>query len=217
MKIMMISASTVCGRISPAGMGSVVDRRFLEEARAETAAGLIGAGTLRAEDPEMRGPDGQIDPHRIRALVTGSGNIPFDKKIFSQGPAPIVFSSQEKVAPLTGQLGERARVIGLPAGPGGLSLAAAVRELAGLGVDSLLVEGGAGLNYVCLAEGLVDELLLTITPNLSGDRQAVTLAQGPGPLGSPFLPLELVSCETSVYGEIMARYKVIKTAGGIDG
>lgn len=213
----MIGASTVCGRISPAGMGSTVDRRLLEEARAATAAGLIGAGTLRVEDPEMRGPGGEFIPGRIRALITGSGDLPLTRKIFSQGPPPIVFSSHAQVSELSGRFGERARVIGLPSGPAGLSLAAAVRHLADRGVDSLLVEGGARLNYACLAEGLVDELLLTITPNLSGDSEAVTLAQGPSPLGSPFLPLALVSCETSIYGEIIARYTMKKITGDADG
>ena len=212
MKVSIIAASTICGRIGPGLTGSPVDRRFLEKMRAATDASLLGAETLRQGDPEMRGPGGHLSLQRIRAFITLSGEIPLiGRKIFEQGPPPLIFTSEAASASLRYRLGTRAQVVALPADPvGGLSLAAAFAHLAELGAASVLVEGGGRLNYACLRQGVVDEILLTLTPKISGDRGAASLCGGPGPLGEPFLPLVLVSCEAATTGEVFLRYRVSK-------
>ena len=180
--------------------------------RATTDASLLGAETLRQGDPEMRGPGGQLSPQRIRGFITESGDIPVaGKKIFAQGPPPLIFTGEAAVAGLQRRLGSLAQVVALPtASAGGLSLVEALAHLEKLGVSSLLIEGGGGLNYACLRQGVVDEILLTLTPKLSGDQGAASLCGGPGPLGEPFLPLTLVSCEAAATGEVFLKYRVHK-------
>lgn len=212
MNVTIIAAGTVCGRIGPGLTGSPVDRRFLEKMRAATDASLLGAETLRQGDPEMRGPDGFILPQRVRGFITLSGDIPLaDKKIFKHGPPPLIFSGEASAAGLRARLGDMAQVVSLPAERvGELSLKAALAHLSQLGVSSVLIEGGGRLNYACLRQGVVDEILLTLTPKLSGDRNAASLCSGPGPLGDPFLSLTLVSCETAETGELFVKYRVNK-------
>ncbi|MFA6500082.1 MAG: RibD family protein [Desulfurivibrionaceae bacterium] len=212
MKVTIIAASTICGRIGPGLTGSSVDRGFLEKMRATTDASLLGAETLRQGDPEMRGPGGYLLSQRIRAFITQSGEIPVvGRKIFEQGPPPLIFTGEAAAASLRHRLGTRAQVVALPADPvGGLSLTAALSHLAKLGAASVLVEGGGSLNYTCLRQGVVDEILLTLTPKLSGDQRAVSLCGGPGPLGDPFLSLVLVSCEVVETGEVFLKYLVRK-------
>jgi len=207
LKVILICASTVCGRIGPIVKGSAEDRRRLERMRAETDASLMGAGTLRAGNPEMRGPGGEIRADRIRAIITGSGRIPVaGKKIFSQGPQPVIFTKMTEVPRLEQELGGRGRVIGLPAGPAGLSIGDALAELGRLGAESVLIEGGGKLNHAAFCEGVVDELLLTITPYLSGDRAAASLLDGDGPVG---LTMEIITCRVSSRsGEIFLHYRV---------
>lgn len=208
----IIVASTICGRIGPGLTGSPVDRKLLENMRAATDAGLLGAETLRLGDPEMLGPDGRFLPNRIRCIITQSGDIPVaGRKIFQQGYPPVVFTGEEAAAGLRHKLGDLASVVPLPTAPkGGLSLVAAVAYLAELGAASLLVEGGGRLNYAAVQQGIVDEILLTLTPKLSGDRGAPSLCGGHGPLGEPFLPLSLVSCEAADTGEVFLKYRVNK-------
>lgn len=210
MKVTMIAATTLCGRISPAPLGSRQDRLLLEEMRDATGASLMGGGTLRQADPVMAGTTG-VDPRRIRAFVTLSGDIPpvDERRVFGQGPAPLVFTSAAGRPALEERTRGRAEVIALPPGPTGLSLAAALTVLADRGVKSLLVEGGARLNYAALAEKVVDEILLTITPQISGDSGAAGLADGPRPLAAPFLMLEPLSCELQSSGEIFTRYRIL--------
>jgi len=213
MKVLLVAATTICGRISPAGYGSLLDRRRLEGIRDKTGAGIVGANTLRVEDPEMRGSNGLLNPERIRAIISRSGKVPFaDKKMFSHDPAPVVFTADEHSLTLQKRLKGRAQVVPLPHGPHGLSLQAALDFCADRGVETLLLEGGAQLNYAALAEGVVDEIFLTVMPYVSGDSHAAAFADGANPLGHPFLELELLSSEAAASGEIFLHYRIGKEA-----
>lgn len=209
MRVLMIAAVTLCGRISPGGMGSPVDRRFLEEQRAATGASLIGAATLREGDAQMRGPGGVLPPQRLRAVITLSGELPVEgRTLFREGPLPLLFTAAAAAPGLIRRVAGRAEVIALPAIGQALSLHRLVDELAARGADSLLIEGGGCLNYAALQQGVVDELLVTITPKLSGHAGVATLVDGPAPLGAPFRNLALLACEQAPTGELFCRYGI---------
>ncbi|MFZ5775465.1 MAG: RibD family protein [Thermodesulfobacteriota bacterium] len=211
MRVTVIAASTVCGRIGPALCGSHLDRLRLEKARDCTDASLMGAETLRQHDPEMRGTGGRLPEGRIRAILTASGDIPVSgRKLFAEGPPPLIFTSQAAADPLRLRLDGQATVVAVPQTEEGLSIRACLAHLSGLGVTSLLVEGGGRLNHACFREGVVDELLLTLTPKLSGDRRAASLCAGVAPLGNPFLELRLLGCEIAETGELFLTYGIHK-------
>lgn len=205
----MVAAMTLCGRISPASMGSPEDRHLLEQLRSETDGSLLGAGSLREADPEMRGPGGVLSPKRFRAIISGSGNVPSqNKKIFCHGPRPLVFTSSAIREALADKLAGMAEVMGVDEGVHGLSLGEVLHQMARRGATSVLLEGGGILNYAALAQGVVNEISLTITPKLSGDRAASNLISGPAPLGNPFRTLRLLSCECTEHDELICRYRV---------
>ena len=209
MKVFLICITTACGRITPGKIGSPRDRRHLEDMRMTTDASLLGAGTLREGDPEMRGTGGIIPKNRIRAIITMSGEIPIEgQRLFQLGPPPVVFTSKGQARFLGEALGHKARVVSLPEGIHGLSVGAAISDLGRMGAKTVLIEGGAKLNYSALSEGVVDEILLTIAPKLSGEEGTASLADGPKHLGEPFLSLKLLECHTAETGEIFLRYKV---------
>ena len=95
------------------------------------------------------------------------------------------------------------RLIVVESGPDGRTdLPALLRELRGQGVRALLCEGGPTLHGALQAEGLVDELFLTIAPKLNG-------GEGPRILegGMPdVIELELAWLLESD-GELFARYR----------
>jgi len=191
------------------GYGSLLDRRRLEETRDKTQASIMGANTLRIENPEMRGTNSTLAPDRIRAIISRSGIIPVtDKKLFNHGPKPVVFTGEDNIFRLQGKLKGKAQVVSLPEGPHGLSLQAALDFFADRGVESVLIEGGSQLNYAALAEGVVDEILLTIMPFVSGEHGTSAFADGPKHLGDPFLELELLSSEPVLSGELFLHYRV---------
>ena len=210
MKVIMIAAMTLCGRISPGPLAGQRDRCLLEKMRDETGASLLGAATLRDADLEMSGSAG-VDGNRFRGIMTTSGRIPVSgKKLFQGNSKPIIFTGGGECAGLRQRLAGLAHVVGLDPGPAGLSVGGALDFFAGKGVDSVLIEGGGVLNYGAFLEGVVDELAVTIVPRLSGDRHASLLIDGERPLGVPFLELELISCEAAPNGEIFTRYRVCR-------
>ena len=105
------------------GYGSLLDRRRLEETRDKTQASIMGANTLRIENPEMRGTNSTLAPDRIRAIISRSGIIPVtDKKLFNHGPKPVVFTAEDNIFRLQGKLKGKAQVVSLPEGPHGLGV-----------------------------------------------------------------------------------------------
>lgn len=218
-KATMIAASTICGRISPVGFASIKDRRLLESMRDQTDASIMGAGTLRDADPEMRCTGGRLPENRIRAFVSASGKIPHEnRKIFLNGPKPVIFVPFDMSAELEKVFEGKALIKGVSRsspvlGSGsesGISITEVFRELSEMGAEKILVEGGGGFNYSCLKEGLIDEILLTIAPFISGDRSASTVAESKEKISS-FVRLELIECSHSTEtGEIFTRYRIIK-------
>ena len=207
----MICAATACGRIGPVPPGSILERGRLEEMRMRTDASLMGAGTLRVGNPEMRGHDGEVLKNRIRAIITGSGDIPIDGKMIFEpgsGSAPVIFTGMAKMEVLNARLDGRAQVLGINDGPFGLSIRDAIDRLTKLNAKSVLIEGGSMLNYSALYEGVVDELYLTITPRLLGEKGMPGLADGPVPLGWPFLDMELIECRAARTGEVFLSYRI---------
>ncbi len=210
MQVSLICATTLCGRICPAPLGSTLDRARLERARTNSKASLIGAGTLREGNPEMLGPGGALIPGRIRAIVTKSGNIPIEgKRLFEYGPPPIIFTGKEKTTGLQNRLLPHAccEVIGISRyRTGELALREILDVLEIRGADSVLIEGGGILNHAAISQGVVDELILTITPLVLGTRGIQSLADGDRPVGDPLAGFRLVSCKPQPTGEIFLRY-----------
>ena len=188
-------AMTADGKITSAAreyprFTSEHDRRNMDRLRAEADALVMGAGTVRADDPvwHVRSPDMQA--HRralgkqaglLRVLVTASGRVDPGSRFFDaeEGDAGRVVATVEEapealLAPLAG----RAEVWRL--GRGAVDVVALVQRLGERGVRRLLVEGGAELNWVFLREDLLDELHVTVAPALLGGRAAPSPIAGEG-------------------------------------
>jgi riboflavin biosynthesis pyrimidine reductase len=211
MKVSIIAAASVCGRIGQGFKGSAVDRAFLEQMRKDTGASLIGAGTLRQGPVQMLGPGGKVLDGRIRAVITASGRIPIeDQPLFSRGPRPLIFTSRQAGQALEQALGQRAEVVSIGfIGPGRLDLRQVMGHLSERGVGSLLIEGGSALNYEALRQAVVHELLVTICPEIIGASTVSSLVEGPEPLGRPSIGLRPLACRVSLEsGEIFLRYAV---------
>jgi diaminohydroxyphosphoribosylaminopyrimidine deaminase/5-amino-6-(5-phosphoribosylamino)uracil reductase len=113
-------------------------RRLVHRWRDQLDAVLVGAGTVRADDPRLtvRGVRGGRNPLRVVL-----GEIP--------ARAALLREAGETVS-------ER--------GP----VATVLRRLAGRGITSVLVEGGAKVHGAFLAASLWDELRLFIAPKIFG-------------------------------------------------
>jgi riboflavin biosynthesis pyrimidine reductase len=83
------------------------------------------------------------------------------------------------------------------------SPAAMLADLRARGIAALLSEGGPTLNSVMLAAGVVDELFLTIAPQITGEPEAIRIVEGDA------LPVPLRARPVWVLrarGELFLRY-----------
>ncbi len=192
--------ATLGGRSGP--LGGRADKELLYGLRTAVDAVMAGAGTVRAERyGQLIRDDRGRQVRRERGLAEEplacivSGRLALDSGI------PLLAESGTRVAILTPSEASlpqdcRAEISYVrSARDGQLDLPGAMAELyKRLGVRTLLCEGGPHLNAQLLANGLVDELFLTLSPKLAGgDAVSETLRIVSGPEFDPPLELELAS------------------------
>jgi 5-amino-6-(5-phosphoribosylamino)uracil reductase len=170
----LVLAVSLDGRLAPpaggpAQLGGAGDRRALEEALAWADACLIGARTLRLHGSTclLRCPDllerRRLRGHRpqpIAIAVSRSAHLPQDLPFFRQPLERWLLHVSPAAAEPREAPGGFRRTLQLPDWPSALQALSA----AGLGRVALL--GGACLAGALLQEDLVDELQLTLCPQL---------------------------------------------------
>jgi riboflavin biosynthesis pyrimidine reductase len=160
------------------------DRRMFGLLRAVTDVVLVGASTVRAEGygpmrvrPEyaaLRTALGFAEPPRL-AIVSASLDLP-DKVLAD--PRTIVIAPADADPSALAALRERVDV--LTAGTDRVALADALDGLAERGLDRVQCEGGPTLLANLLAEDLVDELCVTVSPKLlTGEAPRLTASALP--------------------------------------
>jgi 5-amino-6-(5-phosphoribosylamino)uracil reductase len=188
--VLLSCAMSVDGHIDDAGPTRLLlsnqedlDRVDAERARADAI--LVGAGTIRRDDPGLlvRSPARQAERQRrglprnpLRVTLTAGGDLDPGRRFFASGPArSLVYCPAGTAAGLRARLGDRALVVGLGEP---LELGALLDDLAAREVRRLMVEGGSAVLTAFLAQGLADELQLAIAPFFVGDPCAPRLVGG---------------------------------------
>lgn len=151
----------------------------VDELRARCDAILVGAGTIRSDDPrlllrsqarrEARIARGAA-PDPVRVTLTTSGDLDPAAAIFTSGKAAsIVYVASPALAKVRKVLKDRAEVVdaGDP-----VDLADLLADLANRGIGQLMVEGGRSVLTRFLTANLADELRLAIAPFFVGDSRA---------------------------------------------
>jgi diaminohydroxyphosphoribosylaminopyrimidine deaminase/5-amino-6-(5-phosphoribosylamino)uracil reductase len=149
------------GRIArPPGEGqwitSPASREHAQSLRARVDAILIGAGTLRADNPRLtvRGIEGARQPWRV--VLTRSGKLP---------PKAHLFTDAHKERTLIYQ---------------NMTLRAVLRHLGTQQVTSVLIEGGGEVLGQAFDRQLVDEVHFYIAPLLIGGPKVAVAGLGAG-------------------------------------
>ena len=176
--VMLNMVSTLDGRAALSGhsgpISSEADRELFHGLRAAVDGVLVGAGTIRAEHygPIIRDQDvrGQrlargMPEEPLACIVSGRLELPTDIGLLQSETSRVLVltPSMASLPPVAAQVeylrAER---------DGRLDLPAALDELGQRhDVRSLLCEGGPHLARELLAEGLVDELFLSLSPLLA--------------------------------------------------
>lgn len=130
--------------------------------RARACAVATGAGTVRADDPQLTVRDVPASRQPLRVVIDSRVETPPAARVL-QGEKALVFAAVE------GKSLPNAEIVVLPNPGGKVDLAKMLAELGRRGINELHVEGGFKLNGSLLREGCVDELLVYLNPSLLGD------------------------------------------------
>ncbi len=163
-------------------LGSVEEERYVRELRAAYDAVMVGAGTIRIDDPQLtvRPPHDRVRPY-VRIVACGSEMLGADRRVFASGDgyaktiALVPAGRRERFQ----SLHEVAEVleIGSP-DDAELDLRAAMTALRERGIFSVFCEGGPRLGASLLAAGEVDRIYWAIAPRFLGGTSAVPVLAG---------------------------------------
>ena len=158
---------------SSRALGSPADLEQLLTLRAAADAVLIGPGTVRAEGYGRLVGEERRSPPPLAVLVSRSFDVPWEAGLFAAADQPVVVYGPAGAAepPAVAAPLEVVRLEDV-------SFAAALSDLHARGVRRLLSEGGPTLFRAFLAEGLVDELHLTLSPLITADAEQLGIVSG---------------------------------------
>ncbi|GAA3216291.1 RibD family protein [Microbacterium terregens] len=197
-------------------LSNAADFDRVDELRSHSDAILVGARTVRADNPRLlvrseerraRRSAAGLGPSPLKVTLTATGDLNPRSEFFTAGEATkLVYCPRSAVRRTRNRLGERATVVGLG---DAVTVSDLVGELSDRGVRTLLVEGGGTVITQFLASELVDELQLAIAPFFVADRRAPRLT-GDGEI--PWTPdRHAPLAETRRIGDMVVLKYVLST------
>ena len=150
----------------------------VDEVRASCDAILIGASTMRKDNPRLlvNSPDRRADreahrlpPYPLKVTVTATGDLDPSLKFWHFGGAKLVYCPESAVDKVRYRLGDMAEVCGLSEP---VDFSAMLDDLGARGIRRLMVEGGGTIHTQFLQADLADEIHLAVAPFFLGDPTA---------------------------------------------
>lgn len=156
-------------------------RKLVHRLRSRLDAVMVGIGTALADDPQLTCRH-VVGANPLRIIVDSRLSLPLDSQLCrsaAQVPTLVatITADADKSAALAAQ---QVRVMLCRERDGQVDLDDLMRQLGEMGVQSILLEGGAALAGAALAAGLIDKVALFYAPKLLGGTGTPLLA-GPPP------------------------------------
>ncbi len=189
------------------------DFERVDSVRASVDAILVGAGTLRADNPRLLVNSAERRASRVAAgepeyplkvTITGTGNLDPGWKFWHHGGDKLVLAvGHEATAKARANLGDLATVQSVPAE----AVWPAALDILGdeYAVKRLMVEGGGTVHTQLLEAALADELQLVIAPLLVGQFDAVRMLGPASYPGGPAARLRLLEAR-QIGDVVLLRY-----------
>lgn len=145
--------------------------RFVHRLRRDANAVMVGAGTVRGDDPELTVRLARPDTHPLRVVVSGNLDLPDNLRLFREQDSDptLVFTTTDADPEAAARLARNGiEVMRVAPRAGKVDLAEVIAELGSRGVSSLLVEGGGQLAGSLLARSLAHRLVVAHAPVVIG-------------------------------------------------
>lgn len=154
-------------------------RKEVHMLRAYYSGIMVGVQTVIEDDPELTCRIFE-DRNPVRIVTDTKLRIPLHSKVLkNQDKAKTIIATTNKAdkEKLQELKDKKIEIIILPEENGHVSLKALMRKLGDMEIDSILLEGGATLNYSALEENIVNKVSIYIAPILIGGKTS------PSPIG----------------------------------
>lgn len=182
-------------------ISSEQSRRYVHQLRQECDAILVGIGTVLADDPQLTVRTGKslsklAKRQPLRVILDRRLQIPLTAKVLVDARATICCNygaDPEKQRQLK-QKGIAVLEFDV------VTVRKVLQELGKREINSVLIEGGAGIYTAALEEGVVDRLICFIASKLIGGRDAKTMFEGQG-VQAVADAVKLKNAELKVIGE----------------
>src|ERR1700730_8077607 len=174
----------------PAGgwVTSEVARTHVQELRHQNDALMVGTGTILSDNPLLT--DRSSRPRRrplLRVILDSRLPLPLESRLVQSVAAErkndvLVFcasADEQKKAQLE-ELGIRIETIRAVEPDGRPDLPAILRRLRELEITSVMIEGGATVNWTALASKVVDKVFLYYAPKILAGSGSIPFAAGAG-------------------------------------
>ncbi|KPI13118.1 bifunctional deaminase-reductase domain protein [Actinobacteria bacterium OK074] len=189
--VLLSAAISLDGHLDDTGpdrllLSSPADFDRVDEVRASVDAILVGAGTIRTDNPRLLVNSAERRAARVAAgrpeyplkvTVSASGDLDPQARFWHTGGAKLIYTTDKGAPHLTATLPDTVQVVSLGEE---LDWRTILAHLGGtMAVRRLMVEGGGRVHTQLLQQGLADELHLVVAPLFVGDETAPRML-GPG-------------------------------------
>ncbi len=152
--------------------------RYLHEIRAKVDGIMVGCETVRTDNPSLtvRYVQGK---NPVRIIPCSTANVPLDANIFSKDAPTIIVTTKRAPADKVEKIKEAGAEVWV-VGEDLVDFDALMPMLLDKGIKSLMVEGGASINWEFVKRDFVDEIRLIHLPVIVGGENVPTLVGGEG-------------------------------------
>jgi len=213
--VILNAAMSIDGKISTRNNDSSISSKMdfvrVHKLRSSVDGIVIGISTVLKDNPMLNVryfTNGTKNPTRI--IIDSNARIPLDSRIIKSSKkiqtiiAVTHNASSKKVKEIENK---GARV--LVTGNGKVSIRKLFQKLERMGLKKILVEGGGEINWSVIKLGIINELIVTISPLVIGGRDAKTLVEGEGFANiSDGIKLKLSNTIIQNNNEIVLFYKL---------
>ena len=186
MYVILNAAMSIDGKISTrkndSAISSKLDLVRVHKLRSTVDGLMIGISTVLEDDPMLNvrySTTGKKNPTRI--IIDSKARIPLNSRIIesSNKIQTIIAVTHDASSRKIKEIQKKGAQV-LVYGNGKVNLRNLFKQLEKMGLKKIIVEGGGEINWSVLKLGLVDELVVTISPVVIGGRDAITLVEGKG-------------------------------------
>ena len=183
-KVILSAAMTLDGKIATktgdSKLSSIQDKVRIHKLRSKVDAILVGSNTIKRDDPllTVRHTEGK---NPLRIILDSKANIDQKSQIIKTcKKIPTLIAISKKASKKNIDKLKKYPLEIIITGNKLVNIKNLLRILSKKKIKTLLVEGGGTVNWEFVKQGLVDEIIITITPYLIGGKNAITLVEGEG-------------------------------------